>query len=54
MVRNLRDSTCPRCGAWLPLHGMTARVRRPGDDHRWDPLEKPPRRAPPSDTAPRA
>ncbi len=40
MVRNLRDPTCPRCGAWLPRHGMTTRVRRPGDDHRWDPLEK--------------
>src|SRR4051812_50077926 len=36
MIRNLRDSTCPRCGAWLPLHGMTARVHRPGDDKRWD------------------
>lgn len=43
MVRNLRDSTCPRCGAWLPRHGMTARVRRPGDDRRWDPLERPQR-----------
>lgn len=44
MVRNLKEPTCPRCGAWLPLHGMTSRLRRPGDDHRWDPLEKPPRR----------
>ena len=44
MVRNLRDSTCPRCGAWLPLHGMSTRVRRPGDDRRWDPLRKPERR----------
>jgi hypothetical protein len=54
MVRNLRDSTCPRCGAWLPLHGMTGRVRRPGDDRRWDPLEKAPRHDAPRDTAPRA
>ncbi len=44
MVRNLKEPTCPRCGAWLSLHGMTSRLRRPGDDHRWDPLEKPPRR----------
>jgi len=44
MVRNLRDSTCPRCGAWLPLHGMTGRVHRPGDDRRQDPLRKPARR----------
>jgi hypothetical protein len=53
MVRNLKAPTCPRCGAWLPIHGMTARVRRPGDDRRWDPLEKPSRRTPPRD-APRA
>ena len=44
MVRNLRDSTCPRCGAWLPLHGMTGRVHRPGDDRRRDPLQKSARR----------
>jgi hypothetical protein len=43
MVRNLKEPTCPRCGAWLPLHGMTQRVRRPGDDHTWNPLEKRPR-----------
>jgi hypothetical protein len=53
MVRNLKSPTCPRCGAWLPIHGMTTRVRRPGDDHRWDPLEKPSRRSLPRD-APRA
>jgi len=48
MVRNLRPPTCPRCGAWLPIHGMTARVRRPGDDRTWDPMEKrarPPRQS---------
>jgi hypothetical protein len=43
MVRNLKDPTCPRCGAWLPRHGMTARLRRPGDQIPWDPLEKPQR-----------
>jgi predicted RNA-binding Zn-ribbon protein involved in translation (DUF1610 family) len=46
MVRNLKEATCPRCGAWLPRHGMTNRVRRPGDERRWDPLEKPVRRRP--------
>ena len=54
MVRNLRDPTCPRCGAWLPLHGMTTRLRRPGDDRRWNPLEKRARPVPPRDDAPRA
>ena len=53
MVRGLREPTCPRCGAYLPVHGMTTRVRRPGDDHRWNPLEK--RERPTSrDDAPRA
>jgi hypothetical protein len=40
MVRNLRPPTCPRCGAWLPIHGLTSRVRRPGDDRLWDPMQK--------------
>jgi hypothetical protein len=40
MVRNLRPPTCPRCGAWMPIHGMTTRVRRPGDDRGWDPMDK--------------
>ena len=44
MVRNLREPACPRCGAFLPLHGMTARLRRPGDERRWSPLDKPLRR----------
>ena len=46
MVRNLRDPTCPRCGAFLPLHGMTGRLRdqRPPLDkpRRQRPLERPP------------
>jgi hypothetical protein len=46
MVRNLRDQTCPRCGAWLPLHGMTARVHRPGEGTPRDPLQRPSRRRP--------
>ena len=54
MVRGLRDATCPRCGAYLPVHGMTPRLRRPGDDRRWDPLEKRQRPLPPRDDAPRA
>jgi hypothetical protein len=41
MVRNLKVQSCPRCGGALPLHGMTARLRRspegrrpaPGDRH---------------------
>ena len=53
MVRNLKSPTCPRCGAWLPIHGMTTRVRRPGDDRLWNPLDKPSRRIPPPD-GPRA
>ena len=44
MVRTLREPACPRCGAFLPLHGMTTRLRRPGDDRRWNPLDKPQRR----------
>ena len=28
MVRDLRPAACPRCGAALPVHGMTARLRR--------------------------
>ncbi len=29
MVRNLKPAACPRCGAALPVHGMTSRLRRP-------------------------
>ena len=28
MVRNLKVPSCPRCGAMLPWHGMTRRLRR--------------------------
>ena len=28
MVRNLKIPSCPRCGAMLPWHGMTRRLRR--------------------------
>jgi hypothetical protein len=38
MVRNLKPAQCPRCQAFLPRHGMTAGLRRPDDDARWDPL----------------
>jgi len=34
MVRNLKTSQCPRCGAALPVHGMTARLRRLDGDPR--------------------
>jgi hypothetical protein len=44
MVRNLKDATCPRCGAALPVHGMTTRLRRAGDDRRWSPVDKARRR----------
>ena len=40
MVRNLKTANCPRCSGFLPLHGMTTRLHRPGDDSRWDPSEK--------------
>ena len=43
MVRNLREPACPRCLAFLPLHGMTTRLRRAGDDRRWNPLDRPQR-----------
>ncbi|HYS10700.1 MAG TPA: hypothetical protein VEP66_18315 [Myxococcales bacterium] len=43
MVRNLRLQTCPRCGAYLPLHGMTTRLRKPGDDRGWNPADRRPR-----------
>ena len=48
MVRNLKPAQCPRCQSLLPRHGMTARLRRTGDDERWDPLH-PRRRARPRD-----
>jgi hypothetical protein len=41
MVRNLRVPTCPRCGAYLPRHGMTTRLRRPGDERLWTPKDRP-------------
>ena len=37
MVRNLKVQTCPRCGGYLPRHGMTARLRQPGDERGWTP-----------------
>jgi hypothetical protein len=32
MVRNLKVPACPRCGAPLSAHGMTARPRRSADE----------------------
>jgi hypothetical protein len=40
MVRNLKVPTCPRCGAYLPRHGMTARLRKPGDEQLWHPGDR--------------
>jgi hypothetical protein len=41
MVRNLKVPTCPRCGAYLPRHGMTGRLRRPGDERLWTAHDRP-------------
>lgn len=43
LVRDLKPSRCPRCGAFLPRHGMTMALRREGDDARWEPRRKTPR-----------
>ncbi|HEY4882816.1 MAG TPA: hypothetical protein VII08_04195 [Myxococcales bacterium] len=40
MVRNLKVQTCPRCGAYLPRHGMTVRLRQPGDERSWTPGDR--------------
>jgi hypothetical protein len=40
MVRNLKLQTCPRCGAFLTRHGMTARLRKPGDERLWSPGDR--------------
>jgi hypothetical protein len=40
MVRNLKTQICPRCGTYLPLHGMTTRLRRPGDEQAWSPRDR--------------
>jgi hypothetical protein len=40
MVRNLKVQTCPRCGAYLPRHGMTVRLRQPGDERGWTPGDR--------------
>lgn len=39
MVRNLKPATCPRCGALLPRHGMTSRLRRL-EESPWDPRDR--------------
>jgi hypothetical protein len=43
MVRNLKVLACPRCGALLPRHGMTAQQGRAADDEQ---ETKPRRRRP--------
>lgn len=46
MVRNLKIAQCPRCGAALPVHGMTVRLRRLDEERPGrvpDRRERPPR-----------
>lgn len=46
MVRNPKPSLCPRCGAALPVHGMTRTLRRPGEGRSLQPGDlraRPPR-----------
>ncbi len=40
MVRNLKVRACPRCGAALPVHGMTARLHRSADERRKHPADR--------------
>ena len=54
MVRNLRPAACPRCGAALPVHGMTARPRRLAGDARAALLRRPGAPTPPPKDGPRA
>src|SRR3954465_13180098 len=53
MVRNLKPSTCPRCGALLPRHGMTARLRTKDGLRRRDRADLRSQRPPPTE-GPRA
>jgi hypothetical protein len=36
MERNLKVARCRRCGGFLPVNGMSTRLRRGEDDLRWD------------------
>jgi hypothetical protein len=40
MERDLKIAQCRRCAAMLPQNGMTAKLRRAGDDRRSDPLSR--------------
>lgn len=44
MERNLKVAQCKRCGAYLPVDGMSTKLRRAPDERRWNPNET--RRAP--------
>jgi len=54
MVRNLRPAACPRCGAALPVHGMTARLRRLDGDGSAAVLRRHRAATPPPKEGPRA
>jgi hypothetical protein len=54
MVRNLKPAGCPRCGAALPVHGMTARLRRLDGGDRSAALRRRERPAPRPKEGPRA
>jgi hypothetical protein len=36
MERNIKLARCKRCGGFLPVNGMSGRLRREGDELRWD------------------
>jgi len=39
MERNLKVAQCKRCGAYLPIDGMSKKLRRANDDRRWSPTD---------------
>jgi hypothetical protein len=36
MERNIKVARCKRCGGFLPVNGMSGRLRREGDDLHWN------------------
>jgi hypothetical protein len=39
MERNLKVAQCKRCGAYLPVDGMSKKLRRASDERRWNPTD---------------
>jgi hypothetical protein len=39
MERNLKVAQCKRCGAYLPVDGMSKKLHRSSDGRNWDPAE---------------